>query len=282
MFHARIRALPTSIRVAESRAACLQVAISDCWSRRAASIRSTPVKSVSERVATTEWSQVLAARDGSDTEARRALERLCSTYWQPLYAYVRHQGADPDEARDLTQGYFATLLEKDFLADVDPSKGRFRAFLLASLRNFISNQRDRGRALKRGGGTTTLALDVDSGEAPYTLQVADDMTPEDVYEVRWAMTVPDQAMERLEREASETDTGDRFALLKSYLTSSDSEIPYRDAAVQLDTSEGAVKSAVRRLRQRLGRCLRAEIAETVADAAEVDDEVRFLLGKVRS
>ena len=232
-------------------------------------------------VATTEWSQVLAARDGSDTEARRALERLCLTYWEPLYAYVRHQGADPDEARDLTQGYFAVLLEKDFLADVDPSKGRFRAFLLASLRNFLSNQRDREQALKRGGGTTTLSLDLESGEAAYSLQVADEMTPQDVYEVRWAMTVLDRALERLEREVSETDTGDRFALLKSYLTSTDSEIPYRDAAAQLDTSEGAVKSAVHRLRQHLGRCLRAEIAETVAESAEVDDEVRFLLGKVR-
>ena len=234
-----------------------------------------------DKVATTEWSQVLTARDGSDTEARQALERLCQTYWQPLYAYVRHQGTEPDEARDLTQGYFATLLEKDFLAGVDPSKGRFRAFLLASLRHFLSNERERERALKRGGGSSTLSLDIDSGEQAYSLQVADATTPEDIYEVRWAMTVLDRAMARLEREASEADAADRFNRLKPYLTSSHTEIPYRETASELGLSEGAVKSAVRRLRQQLGRCLRAEIADTVADTSEIDDEVRFLLGKVR-
>jgi len=124
---------------------------------------------MSGKVATTQWSQVLAARDGSDTEARAALESLCQTYWQPLYAYIRHQGYSPDEARDLTQGFFAEFLEKDFLADVDPERGRFRAFLLASLRHFLSHERDRERALKRGGGTTTLSLDVEAGEAGYAL-----------------------------------------------------------------------------------------------------------------
>ena len=170
---------------------------------------------MSARVATTQWSQVLAARDGSDTEARRALGKLCQTYWQPLYAYIRHQGSGPDEAADLTQAYFTELVEKDFLADVDPAKGRFRAFLLASLRHFLSHQRDRDRALKRGGGTTPISLDLALGEERYALQPVDEMTPEDIFE------------------------------------------------------------------QRLEQSLRAEIAETVASAAEVDDEVRHLLAVVR-
>jgi len=122
------------------------------------------------KVATTQWSQVLAARDGSDTQARAALESPCQTYWQPLYAYIRHQGSDPDEARDLTQGYFAEFLEKDFLADVNPDKGRFRSFLLASLRNFLSHERERSRALKRGGGALTLSFDTQAGETRYANQ----------------------------------------------------------------------------------------------------------------
>ena len=145
------------------------------------------------RVATTQWSQVLAARDGSDTEARAALESLCQTYWQPLYAYIRHQGASPDEARDLTQGFFTELLEKDLLAGVNPDKGRFRSFLLASLRHFLSHERDRSQALKRGGGTTTLSLDVEAGEAGYALRPVEAMTPVDVFERRWAMMVLDRA-----------------------------------------------------------------------------------------
>ena len=148
-------------------------------------------------IATTQWSEVLAARDGSGTEARRALESLCQTYWQPLYAYIRHQGHGPDEARDLTQGFFTEFLEKDFLADVDPEKGRFRAFLLASLRHFLSHEREREQALKRGGGTTTLSLDVEAGEARYAMQPVEAMTPVDVFEHRWAMTVLDRAMDRL-------------------------------------------------------------------------------------
>ena len=140
------------------------------------------------RVTTTQWSQVLAVRDGSESQARRALESLCQTYWQPLYAYIRHQGYEPDEARDLTQGFFTELLEKDLLAEVDPEKGRFRAFLLASLRHYLSHERDRERALKRGGGATTLSFDVEAGEGGYALRPVEAMTPVDVFERRWAMT----------------------------------------------------------------------------------------------
>jgi len=235
---------------------------------------------MSGKVATTQWSQVLAARDGSDTEARAALETLCQTYWQPLYAYIRHQGASPEEASDLTQGFFAEFLEKDFLAKVDPAKGRFRAFLLASLRHFLSHERDRERALKRGGGSLTLSLDVEAGEAGYVNEPVEELTPVDVFERRWAITVLDRAAARLQQESTELNQS-QFAHLRQYLTSEEPQAPYRETASVLGISESAVKSAIHRLRKLLGRCLRAEIAETVSDSGQVDEEVRHLLAVVR-
>ena len=236
---------------------------------------------MSARVATTQWSEVLAARDGSETEAREALETLCQTYWQPLYAYIRHQGYGPEESRDLTQAYFAELLEKDFLADVDPSKGRFRSYLLATLRHFLSHERDRDRALKRGGGTRTLSLDVETGEERYSIQATEAMTPVDVFEHRWAMTVLDRAMQNLGAESTEAGNGQQFESLKQYLTSADPQVPYGEAAQDLGMSEGAIRTAVHRLRKRYGQALRAEIAQTVANPADTDEEVRHLLAVVR-
>ena len=232
-------------------------------------------------IATTQWSQVLVARDGSATEAREALETLCQTYWEPLYAYVRQRGSDPDAARDLTQGFFADLLARDFLADVDPAKGRFRAFLLASLRNYLSRQRDHEGALKRGGGVQSLSLDVESGEHRFTQHPIDGMTPESLFEHRWALTVLDRAIERLSRESTSEDDASRFGELRRYLTSPETDATYRQTAEELGMSEAAVKMAVHRLRKRYGECLRAEISETVADSADVDDEVRHLLNVVR-
>ena len=237
---------------------------------------------MSARVATTQWSEVLAARDGSDTEAREALGTLCQTYWQPLYAYIRHQGYGPEESRDLTQAYFAELLEKDFLADVDPSKGRFRSYLLATLRHFLSHERDRDRALKRGGGTRTLSLDVETGEERYSIQATEAMTPVDVFEHRWAMTVLDRAMGRLAAESKETGNGEQFETLRHYLTSANPQVPYGEAAEELGMSEGAIRTAVHRLRKRYGQAWRAEIAQTVANPADTDEEVRHLLAVVRT
>ncbi len=210
------------------------------------------------------------------------MEALCQTYWQPLYAYIRHQGSGPDEASDLTQAFFTELLEKRVLDGVDPSKGRFRAFLLGTLRHFLSHERERARALKRGGGTVTVSLDLDAAEQAYALgQATAAMTPEDVFEQRWTMIVLGQAMERLEREMAGTRRESQFEVLKQYLTSSGEQVPYREAAQLLEMREGAVKTAVHRLRRRYGDCLRAEIAETVADPEEVDGEVRHLLTVVR-
>lgn len=229
------------------------------------------------KVPTTQWSQVVAAQGGSDTEARRALESLCQTYWQPLYAYIRHQGHDPEEASDLTQAYFTEFLEKDFLADVDPEKGRFRSFLLVSLRHFLSHQRSRNRAVKRGGGTLTLSLDTDAAELRYLREPTAGRTPEEVFERRWALTVLGRALASLRHEAKSEDRRRSFEALKPFLTGEGPARPYREVAEELGMSEMAARKATHRLRRRFGQVLREEIAETVADEETIDDEVRHLL-----
>lgn len=233
---------------------------------------------MSRRFATTQWNVVLAARDGNDSQARQALEALCEAYWYPLYAYVRRRGYPADEARDLTQAFFADLLGRDFLGVIDQSKGRFRSFLLASLEHFLSHERDKERTLKKGGGARTLSLDADVAETRYRHEPADPLTPELVFERRWGLTVMERAMERLQTEFA--DQPERFEQLKPCLTGANAD-RYREMAVALGMTENSVKAAVHRLRQRYGRLLREEIAETVASAAEVDEEVRHLLGVIR-
>ena len=236
---------------------------------------------MSAQVATTQWSQVLAARDGTETEARQALESLCQTYWLPMYAYARSLGHNADEARDLTQGFFTYLLDKEILQSVEPSSGRFRSFLFAAIKHFISRQNRKERTLKRGGGTTTISLDFDAGEERYVAHPVEKMTPEDIFEHRWAVTVLDRAMDRLETESDGSDREHQFQHLKPYLTSEGPQLPYQEVATTLGVSEGAVKVAVHRLRKRFGEYLRLEIAETVVDPADVNDEVRYLLQVVR-
>jgi RNA polymerase sigma-70 factor (ECF subfamily) len=232
---------------------------------------------LSRQFATTQWTVVLAARDGSDSQARQALEALCEAYWYPLYAYVRRRGHDPDQARDLTQAFFADLLGRDFLGSIDASKGRFRSFLLASLAHFLSHERDKAHALKKGGGKLPLSLDADEAETRYRQEPADPLTPDVVFERRWGLIVMERAMQRLEAEHGEDA---RFASLKACLTGEQGG-QYSEMANALGMSEGAVKTAVHRLRQRYGRLLREEIAATVASAAEVDAELRHLLEVIR-
>ena len=229
------------------------------------------------KVATTQWSQVLAARDGSETETRRALESLCQTYWQPLYAYIRRQGYEPEEASDLTQAYFTEFLEKDFLADVDPEKGRFRSFLLTSLRHFLSHERIRSHALKRGGATLTLSLDTDVAEERYMQEPATGRSPEEVFERRWALTVLGKALASLRHESTTENRRQSFETLKPYLTGEEPRKPYQEVAEELGMTEVAVRKAAHRLRRRFGQVLRDEIAETVAGEDAIDDEVRHLL-----
>ncbi len=227
--------------------------------------------------ATTQWSQVLAAQQGSTRQSRAALESLCSAYWYPLYAYVRRHGYDPEDACDLTQGFFEHLLETDLLQIADPSRGKFRSFLLTSLKNFLAHERERAGALKRGGGETPISLDADQAETRFNLEPADERTPEVLYERQWAITLMERAMTALRKAAEENGDPERFGQLKAYLTGSEPHIPHKEVAERLGMSEGSVRVAIHRMRKQYGEVLRHEIAETVADAEQVDDELRYLL-----
>jgi RNA polymerase sigma-70 factor (ECF subfamily) len=223
----------------------------------------------------TQWSVVLAAAGKKDVAlAEQSLEKLCRVYWLPLYTYIRRQGETPHDAQDLTQEFFARLLEKDFLCSVDQAKGRFRSFLLASLKHFLSNQRERARAQKRGGGQSPLSLDFSDAETSYGFQPADHQTPEKAFEKRWAITLLEQALARLRKEYTDRGKQDFFEQLKTTLTEGRGNVAYAELAARLKTSEASVKMAVHRLRERYREVLRAEIAETVAQQSEVEDELR--------
>lgn len=230
---------------------------------------------------TTRWSRVLAARDGSEAEARQALEKLFQAYWLPLFAFVRRQGHDPDTASDLTQAYFTTLLEKDFLKAVEPSAGRFRSFLLASLKHFLSHERDKERALKRGGGARTFSLDAQAAEARLGREPVDSLTPEEIFERQWALTVLERGLYRLRVASVKVGSEAVFDRLKPYLTGETSRVPQREVAAELGMSEGAVRGAIHRLRKRFGAMLREEVSDTLADLSDADDEIRYLLSVIQ-
>lgn len=225
----------------------------------------------------TSWSIVLACGEENSPDSQAALSALCESYWRPLYAFVRRRGFRPDAAADLTQAFFVHLLDKEAFLKVDPAKGRFRSFLLASLSNFLANEWQRERAIKRSPGVPLLSLDADEEESWYQREPVDGLTPEDVFERRWALTVIGRAFRRLQHEQSNLGQEKRFELLRGYVTGAGARLPYTDVATALDITESAVRVAVRRLRQSFGRALRAEVAETVAEPAAIDEEVRHLV-----
>jgi RNA polymerase sigma-70 factor (ECF subfamily) len=231
---------------------------------------------VNRKFETRRWSVVLAARTGHSTESRRALAWLCEAYWYPLYAFIRRQGYDPEDARDLTQGYLASLLERGDLRDVRPELGRFRSFLLASVRHYLANERRREHAKKRSPGRPLLSLYADMAEDRYRVEPADELTPEVLFERKWAATVFDRAVSRLGNEWGDGVRARKFEKLRGYLTGDDSA-SYLEAAGALAMTEDAVKATVHRLRRRFGELLREEIAQTVRDPKDVDDEIRYLL-----
>ncbi len=226
--------------------------------------------------ATTHWSVVLAAANEETAEAAAALERLCRTYWYPLYAYVRREGYSPADAQDLTQGFFAQLLAQHSLAHVAPEKGRFRSFLLAAMRHFLSDQRDRAQAVKRGGGAEILSLDAQEAEERYRLEPVDRLDAEKIYERRWAMTLLEQALVRLRDEMAVAGKAELFERLKGFVAG-DREVSCGQVAAHLGLSESGTKSAVHRLRQRYRELVREEIAHTVANPAEIDLEIGYLM-----
>jgi RNA polymerase sigma-70 factor (ECF subfamily) len=230
---------------------------------------------------TTAWSLISKLRGSLSSDAHAALASLCEAYWKPLYRYAQVRGYRPEDARDLTQGYFTLLLEKHYVADVRPREGRFRSFLLSSFMNFLSKERDRARALKRGGGKVPLPLDVLPPGGVLPPQAVDALTPEAVFERQWALAVLERALERLRRDSVAAGKETEFERLSAYLTGREPREPYRDVALELGTNEGAVKAMVHRLRRRYGRLLREEIAATVADPQDVDEELRHLLSVVQ-
>ncbi len=225
--------------------------------------------------ASTHWSVVLAAGFDS-TRAREALNRLCQTYWYPLYAYVRRKGHNPHDAQDLTQEFFARFLAKNYLADVQREKGRFRSFLLAAMNHFLANEWDRVRRRKRGGGQIPLSLDAKAAETRYLLEPADTLSADRIYERRWGLTLLDDVLRRLEQDYVSAGAQELFRQLEFCLTGERASVPYAELAVRLRMTEGAVKVAVHRLRRRYRQILRAAIAETVSTPEEVEEEIRYL------
>ena len=222
---------------------------------------------------------ILAARGEPSPRAADAMAELCRTYWYPLYAYVRRRGHETSEAEDLTQEFFARLLAKDYLAGVDPEKGKFRAFLLASLKHFLMNEWDRSRAQKRGGGKPLVSLDALSAEGRYRLEPAHNLTAERLFERQWALTVLEQVLARLQAEWASHGRQAIFDALKGSLTGA-AEAGYAEIGDGLAMTEAAVKVAAHRLRRRYRELLREEIAQTVASPEEIDDEIRYLLSCV--
>jgi RNA polymerase sigma-70 factor (ECF subfamily) len=225
---------------------------------------------------TTDWTIVLAAGGRPTEESEKALERLCQTYWKPVYAFIRRRGHSPDQAQDLCQGFFAVLLEKNYLVVADKERGKFRSFLLTAVKNYLADQWDRSRALKRGGGQAPLPLDVEETERWYGSAVAEATTPETLFERRWALSLLEHVLTKLRAEFATAGKADQFDELSAFLSPESETLSYEDAAQRMGLSAGALRTAVYRLRRRYRALLRAEIAETTTPE-ETDDEIRFLL-----
>ncbi len=225
---------------------------------------------------TTHWSVVLAAGRNDTTHAQAALENLCQTYWYPLYAYARRRGHSPEDAKDLTQAFFARLLDRNWLGAADRERGRFRTFLLTAMSRFLSDEWDKLRAQKRGGLVEHVPVQLDTAETRYGHEPVDEATPEQCYERQWALALLDAVLQRLKTEYDSEGKGTLFAILSPCLIGGSEDHPYAELAAALDTSVGALKVAVHRMRKRYRQLLRAEISQTIATPEEVDDELRHL------
>lgn len=230
--------------------------------------------------ATTHWSVVLATGRGDEAGARLALESLCSTYWYPLYYYVRRRGRSPEDAQDLTQQFFAHLLTRQYLQLADPARGRFRTFLLHALEHFLINEWKHGQRLKRGGGATHLSLDVERAEDRYVHEPVTSLTPERAYEKRWALTLLDQVLGQLREEYGEAGRRQVFEELAERMWGKDGSDSFLEIGQRLGMTEGAARGAMHRLRERYRERLRSAVAETVADPAELEAELQHLLSVV--
>jgi DNA-directed RNA polymerase specialized sigma24 family protein len=226
---------------------------------------------------TTHWSVVLNAADSRSPGAERAMDQLCRNYWYPLYAFVRRQGSNPHDAQDSTQGFFAWLIEQKQLRIADAERGKFRSFLLIRFKRLLSDERKKVRALKRGGGQELLSLDEQSAEDRYCLEPATHLSPEKVFERRWALSLMERTVARLREEYVAADRLELFEELKYFQSGEDDGPPYAEAATRLGLTLSAIKSAIHRLRQRHRALLREEVFQTVATPTEVDEEIRYLI-----
>ena len=230
------------------------------------------------RFLTTHWTLVRDAGDPDSSGYREAREALCESYWFPLYAFLRRYGCAPDEAQDMTQGFLARMLDKDDFRLADETRGKFRSFLLASLKHFVANERKQAKRLKRGGGAIVVPIDSENAESAYAQEPVDNLTPDKIFERTWALSVLNQALDRLEEDWLNSGKSEQFDLLKAYLTPGKESTTYRDVGEALEMSEGAVKVAVHRLRKAYRTELRRVIADTVSSETEIEDEIRDLFG----
>lgn len=230
--------------------------------------------------ATTHWSVVVAAGETDSPQARAAMEQLCRAYWFPLYAYVRRQGRDAHEAQDLTQEFFLRLLDKQYLRLADSTRGKFRSFLLTSLKRFLVNDWEKACAAKRGGGQAKLPLDCGDAERRYLAEPAKDLTPDRVFEKRWAIALVERALDRLRDEYSAANKLKLFEELKGHVWGDGSD-SYNELSVRLNTSEGALRIAAHRMREQFRRVLREEVAHTARTPKEIDEELRYLISVLR-
>ena len=219
---------------------------------------------------------MLAAGRRSTPQSDRALEELCRAYWYPLYAYVRRHGHSKEDAEDLTQGFFATFLKRNYLEGLSSERGRFRAFLLAALKHYLANEYDRASRQKRGGGVAPISLDWHDADARYQIDPPDQLSPDKLYDRAWATTLLEQVITRLRTECAAEGNAAVFEQLKPFLTVDKGDISYVEAAARAGLNEGAARVAVHRLRKRYRELLRAEIAQTLSDSADLEEELRAL------
>jgi RNA polymerase sigma factor (sigma-70 family) len=232
----------------------------------------------SVQFATTHWSIVLAAGDPASPKARAALETLCQTYWYPLYAYLRRTGHQPADAEDLVQGFFLHLLRREVLHAVQREGGRFRSFLLATLKHFLSDEQDKAAAKKRGGEHQFISWEQGNAEQRFLREPVDIESADRLFERRWALTLLERAMSRLHEECVAAGNAERFAKLKGFVSGEKGALSYAEAAERTDLTPSALKSAIFRLRRRYHEVIREEVSQTVADPREVEEELRYLLG----
>jgi len=224
----------------------------------------------------TRWSVVLAAGDAQNSKSHEALSELCQSYWRPLYSFIRRKGYSPPDAHDLTQGFFARLLEKNFLGSAKPEHRRFRSYLLGAMKNYLCDDYDRNMAQKRGGGAIIIAIDMESEEGRSKFEIVDDNTAEKLYDRQWALETLEKTMSALAGEYEAAGKSEQFSKLRRVLVPDGDKSSYREIATELGTTEGNVKVAIHRLRKRYKELLRELIAQTLADTSEVEDEIKHL------